>query len=194
MAHAALPTRRFWRSRRQHGRPSHSASSRPEAVVDGDTLSISTGRIPAEASSFRSRVRPVESSPGPARCSREHPEPFELASELTDLNPVVTTQLTDSQTPANTEVSLVIGGMTCGACAARIERRLNRLEDVEASVNYASERARVTLPAHMPVQEVVDEVRSVGYTAEPVQDGSKAEPADDDLEAREPGRSAGGWW
>ena len=39
-------------------------------------------------------------------------------------------------------VSIAIGGMTCGACAARIERRLNALDGVEASVNYASERAR----------------------------------------------------
>ena len=43
-------------------------------------------------------------------------------------------------------MSLVIGGMTCGACAARIEQRLNLLDGVEARVNYASERATATLP------------------------------------------------
>ena len=48
--------------------------------------------------------------------------------------------------PETAEVSLLIGGMTCGACAARIEKRLNLLEGVEARVNYASERATATFP------------------------------------------------
>ena len=67
-------------------------------------------------------------------------------------------------------VSIAIGGMTCGACAARIERRLNDLDGVEASVNYASERARVTLLADRPVRTLVDEIRNVGYSAELVED------------------------
>ena len=41
------------------------------------------------------------------------------------------------------EVELAIGGMTCASCSARIERKLNRLEGVEASVNLATERAHV---------------------------------------------------
>ena len=44
-------------------------------------------------------------------------------------------------------VELVVGGMTCGSCAARIERRLNRLDGVTATVSYATERAYVTSPA-----------------------------------------------
>ena len=48
------------------------------------------------------------------------------------------------------EVSLLIGGMTCGACAARIEKRLNQLDGVEARVNYASERATATFPVDVP--------------------------------------------
>jgi Cu+-exporting ATPase len=44
-------------------------------------------------------------------------------------------------------VDLQIGGMTCASCAARIERRLNKLDGVEASVNYATELARVVAPA-----------------------------------------------
>ncbi len=67
-------------------------------------------------------------------------------------------------------VSLAIGGMTCGACAARIERRLNDLDGVEASVNYASERARVSLLGDLPIQRLVDEIQSVGYSAEVFQD------------------------
>ncbi|MGH3539295.1 MAG: cation transporter, partial [Pseudonocardiaceae bacterium] len=41
------------------------------------------------------------------------------------------------------QVELVIGGMTCASCAARVEKKLNRLDGVTASVNYATEKARV---------------------------------------------------
>ena len=44
-------------------------------------------------------------------------------------------------------VDLQIGGMTCASCAARIEKKLNRMPGVEASVNYATEKAHVVLPA-----------------------------------------------
>ena len=44
----------------------------------------------------------------------------------------------------NHQVELAIGGMTCASCAARIEKKLNRLEGVNTSVNYATERARVS--------------------------------------------------
>ena len=44
------------------------------------------------------------------------------------------------------EVELTIGGMTCASCANRVERRLNRLDGVHASVNYATEKARVQVP------------------------------------------------
>ena len=47
-------------------------------------------------------------------------------------------------TAAPQDVELLIGGMTCASCAARIEKRLNKLDGVEASVNYALERASVT--------------------------------------------------
>jgi len=47
---------------------------------------------------------------------------------------------------ARNAIELQIGGMTCASCAARIEKKLNRMPGVEASVNYATERARVLLP------------------------------------------------
>jgi cation transport ATPase len=56
------------------------------------------------------------------------------------------------QTPATgraTGVELTIGGMTCASCAARVERRLNRLEGVTASVNLATEKAQVAFPETM---------------------------------------------
>jgi P-type Cu+ transporter len=67
---------------------------------------------------------------------------------------------------ADSEVSLAVGGMTCGACAARVERALNNLEGVRARVNYATERATVVLGGDVPVERVIDEVGSAGYTAE----------------------------
>ena len=77
------------------------------------------------------------------------------------------TSTTDARPGSETaEVSLVISGMTCGACAARIERRLNLLEGVEARVNYASERATAVLPADVPVERLIAEVSAAGYTAE----------------------------
>jgi len=64
------------------------------------------------------------------------------------------------------EVTLALGGMTCGACAARVERALNGIDGVMAQVNYATERASVSLPAGVGIQRVIDEVASAGYTAE----------------------------
>ena len=55
--------------------------------------------------------------------------------------------------PPPTEVDLVIGGMTCASCAARIEKRLNRLDGVTATVNFATEQARVHAPGAVSVDE-----------------------------------------
>jgi heavy metal translocating P-type ATPase len=63
------------------------------------------------------------------------------------------------------EVALAIGGMTCGACVARVERALNSVDGVRAQVNYATERATVALTPGVPVQRLIDEVSSAGYTA-----------------------------
>ncbi|MFK4807457.1 heavy metal translocating P-type ATPase [Microbacterium sp. ZW CA_36] len=68
-----------------------------------------------------------------------------------------------ASTPARVE--LEIGGMTCASCAARIEKRLNRLDGVEASVNYATEKAFVSVPAGLDPQALIDEVVKTGYTA-----------------------------
>jgi P-type Cu+ transporter len=60
---------------------------------------------------------------------------------------------------------LVIGGMTCASCAARIERRLSRLGDVAATVNFATETARVRFPAAMPAADLIAAIEQAGYTA-----------------------------
>jgi P-type Cu+ transporter len=67
--------------------------------------------------------------------------------------------------PATAEVSLAIEGMTCAACAARVERRLSRLAGVTASVSFATERAEVTAPASLPAAELIQAVAAAGYTA-----------------------------
>jgi Cu+-exporting ATPase len=67
----------------------------------------------------------------------------------------------------NKKVDLVIGGMTCASCAARIEKKLNRLDGVSATVNFATEVATATVPEDTPVEHLVAAVESAGYTAKP---------------------------
>src|SRR3954463_7463410 len=63
-------------------------------------------------------------------------------------------------------VELDVTGMTCAACAARIERRLNKLDGVNATVNYATERASVSMTNDsVAVPDVVGAVTSLGYGA-----------------------------
>ena len=62
-------------------------------------------------------------------------------------------------------VELEIEGMTCASCAARIEKRLNKLDGVEATVNYATERARVTAPEGVSSDDLVAQVEAAGYKA-----------------------------
>jgi len=85
---------------------------------------------------------------------------------------------------APVEFDLEIGGMTCASCASRIERRLGRLEGVAASVNYATERARVTAPAGTDPARLIEQVEQAGYTARlPVPAAEEAVPADPELAA-----------
>ncbi len=64
-----------------------------------------------------------------------------------------------------TEVELAVGGMTCASCAARVEKRLNRLDGVTASVNYATEHARVTVSEGTSPHVLIAQVEGAGYTA-----------------------------
>ncbi|GHD58831.1 heavy metal translocating P-type ATPase [Jeongeupia chitinilytica] len=64
----------------------------------------------------------------------------------------------------NTEVSLPISGMSCAACATRIEKVLNRLDGVDASVNFATESAQVRLAGAAGVPDVVGAIAKAGYT------------------------------
>nr|WP_217914831.1 heavy metal translocating P-type ATPase [Miltoncostaea marina] len=76
-------------------------------------------------------------------------------------------------------LDLPITGMTCASCAARVEKKLNRLEGVEASVNYATETATVAFdPGRVPAERLVAAVESAGYGATlPAAPGDEAPPA-----------------
>ena len=60
---------------------------------------------------------------------------------------------------------LVIGGMTCASCAARVEKKLNKLDGVSATVNLATETARVSFPDAVTVADLIAVVERTGYTA-----------------------------
>nr|WP_176704715.1 heavy metal translocating P-type ATPase [Arthrobacter sp.]AXV46343.1 copper exporting ATPase, CopA, carbonate dehydratase [Arthrobacter sp.] len=71
-------------------------------------------------------------------------------------------------------VELEIGGMTCASCAMRIEKKLNKLDGVVATVNYATEKARITVPDGYDAALLIAEVEKTGYTAAvPVPKGTK---------------------
>ncbi len=77
--------------------------------------------------------------------------------------------------PAQT-VELAIGGMTCAACAARIEKVLRRIEGVEASVNLAAERARIRYqPGRIDIPELLAAIEKAGFSARVADDRSREE-------------------
>ncbi|WP_371796182.1 heavy metal translocating P-type ATPase [Streptomyces sp. NBC_01718] len=78
---------------------------------------------------------------------------------------------TEAEAPAaasSEAAELVIGGMTCASCAARIEKKLNRMDGVTATVNYATEKARVEFGAGTRLDDVIATVEKTGYTAQPL--------------------------
>ncbi|WP_026552631.1 heavy metal translocating P-type ATPase [Arthrobacter sp. H20] len=68
--------------------------------------------------------------------------------------------------PTTRVVELDIQGMTCASCVGRVERKLGKLEGVEASVNLPLESATVTVPENISDQDIVDTVQATGYTAQ----------------------------
>ncbi|MEV3855986.1 heavy metal translocating P-type ATPase [Streptomyces sp. NPDC050095] len=81
------------------------------------------------------------------------------------------------------QVELAIGGMTCASCAARIEKKLNRMDGVEATVNYATEKAKVTFADGVGVADLIATVEATGYTAqEPTPPAARDEESGADAE------------
>ena len=77
--------------------------------------------------------------------------------------------------------TLQITGMTCASCAGRITKRLNRLDGVEATVNYATEQATIHRSADVDVDTLIAEIAAIGYGAQPV--GEPDDPSDADQRA-----------
>jgi Cu+-exporting ATPase len=81
-------------------------------------------------------------------------------------------------------IELEIGGMTCASCAMRIEKKLNKVEGVTASVNYATEKAQIAAPAGTDPAELIAVVEKTGYTAALPQ--PEPEPSEEDDERPDP--------
>ncbi len=73
--------------------------------------------------------------------------------------------MTTPATDTARQIELSIGGMTCASCAARIERKLNRLDGVTATVNFATEKARVSYPKAVSPEQLLASVEAAGYSA-----------------------------
>ncbi|CAL9306445.1 heavy metal translocating P-type ATPase [Streptomyces sp. R02] len=92
------------------------------------------------------------------------------------------------QPAALSEVELLIGGMTCASCAARVEKKLNRMEGVTATVNYATEKARIAYPPGVEVADLITTVVKTGYTAE--EPAPPRQDAEETASARDPETAA----
>ena len=90
-------------------------------------------------------------------------------------------------TPASavTEVDLDITGMTCASCAARVEKKLNRMPGVIATVNYGTDRAHIALPEGTSIDDAIATIEATGYTAQRPRVEFAREHAHDDPELRD---------
>ncbi len=73
--------------------------------------------------------------------------------------------MTGATSSTTQETELAIGGMTCASCATRVERKLNKLDGVTATVNFATEQARVEHPDEVELDRLVETVEAAGYSA-----------------------------
>ncbi|SDQ26882.1 heavy metal translocating P-type ATPase [Actinopolyspora saharensis] len=98
----------------------------------------------------------------------------------------MSTDQQEARPSAATEIELSIGGMTCASCASRVERKLNKLDGVAATVNYATEKAKVQSSSGVGTDDLVRTVEAAGYSATLPQSprerdsaSEEGEPADD---------------
>ncbi|MFD0557982.1 Cu+-exporting ATPase [Stackebrandtia endophytica] len=82
-------------------------------------------------------------------------------------------------------IELDIGGMTCASCANRIEKKLNRMDGVTATVNYATEKATATVDGSITVADLISTVEKTGYSAAPPKVAKDDEPETEDGETAE---------
>ena len=88
--------------------------------------------------------------------------------------------------PLDVGIELEIGGMTCASCANRIERKLNKLDGISASVNYATEKAQVMAPEGYDPQQLVTTVEKAGYTAALPAPPKERSESEDEEESEDP--------
>ncbi|WP_338676902.1 heavy metal translocating P-type ATPase [Streptomyces sp. SCSIO 30461] len=84
---------------------------------------------------------------------------------------------TDPSATDTPRIELLIGGMTCASCAARVEKKLNRMNGVTATVNYATEKARVSYGEGIAVPDLIAVVEKTGYTATPLTSAPSSTPS-----------------
>ena len=92
------------------------------------------------------------------------------------------------------QVELAITGMTCASCANRIERKLNKLDGVTATVNYATEKAKVVFPDDLDPDELVRTVEQAGYGATFPARSRRRPRAGRSRRRPRPGRCVSGCW
>ncbi|MDQ3166906.1 MAG: heavy metal translocating P-type ATPase [Actinomycetota bacterium] len=95
------------------------------------------------------------------------------------------------------DVELTIGGMTCASCAVRIEKKLNKLDGVTASVNYATEKAKVTYSDAVSPEQLVTTVEATGYAAAlpvPERAGDEGSTSVEDAGQRAKAAQDASWW
>ena len=97
---------------------------------------------------------------------------------------MTTTVAGGAAAPPVRRVELDVSGMTCAACAARVENRLNKLQGVRASVNYATRVASVDVPDAVTLEDLCGAVERAGYAAGPRTGGTEERPDPDDATAR----------
>src|SRR5436309_10728250 len=91
-----------------------------------------------------------------------------------------------TSTPSAAHVELQIRGMTCASCATRIEKKLNKIDGVTATVNFATEKARVDYIGDVSADRLVSTIEQAGYSAElpnpktPATEGDSASQGEED--------------
>ena len=88
--------------------------------------------------------------------------PHTAATNPDSMTPIATGGVATAE---GSTIELDIGGMTCASCANRVERKLNKLDGVQATVNLATEKAKVTVPSTVSTDDLIQTVEKAGYSA-----------------------------
>jgi P-type Cu+ transporter len=104
--------------------------------------------------------------------------------------PGMSTAAVADEPSGTTEIELSVQGMTCAACAARVERKLNGLDQVRASVNFATERATITAPPGVTPAMLIEAIEQAGYGAADARPPAGSATTDDDIGQDDGGQAA----